>query len=142
MPRFAERDLCIHLSVYRRGGIAKTFAAIFAPSPGAAFYIRIREHLLAPFGGPTRFAPRSRDPLTLEMRLPRPPLRISQTHPDEVKILVQQNAAMLACVPLQFGIQHDQAPPDVGFGICVVPAAIPETAAVPDSDFSAIEQIG
>ncbi len=58
-----------------------------------------------------------------------------------MKILVQQNPAMLAGVSLQLGIEHDHAPPKVALGIRLIVADIPQTAAVPDFDFAAVEQV-
>jgi hypothetical protein len=76
------------------------------------------------------------------MRFPIPPLRVSETDPDEMKILVQKDAAMLAGLSLQFRIQHDPPPPDVRLCIGIISPDVAEITAVPDLDLSAVEQIG
>jgi len=59
-----------------------------------------------------------------------------------MKILVQQNPAMLADLFLQFRIKYDYPPPDVGLSIRLIAADISQAPAVPDFDFAAVEQIG
>ena len=120
LPRLGEGDLGSDATIYRRRSVAKTFAAVFAPSARAGPNVKMRKLLLAPFGRPAGFAPGARVPFRFQLRLPRQSPRVAEPHPDEMKIFVQQNAAMFPGAALQFRIEHDDAPQNIGFRISLL----------------------
>ncbi len=62
--------------------------------------------------------------------------RISQPHPGEVKIFVEQNAAVLPGTLFQFGVEDDFAPANEGGGVGGIAGGVTQIGAIADPDGS------
>lgn len=90
--REREFRVTARAGVQPRGGIAKGFAGVFAPTAGAGSPVRGGEGALAPFRGPAELATGFVAELGGEEALPATAPGVSGTQPDEVEDLVDQNA--------------------------------------------------
>ena len=122
-------------------GVAEALATVFAPAGRAVRDIAARQFSFAPFRGPARFAACAGIPFGRKKRLPRLPPGVSEAHPGEVKILVQQYPAMLPRVFFQSGIEHDQAAADECRGVGGIARRIAQIGPVPDCHLPAVKEL-
>jgi hypothetical protein len=79
-------------------------------------------------------------PFRLEERLPCGTARVAQANPDEMKIFVEQNAAVLAGLLLQVGIEDDLAAANESGGVGGITGGVPEVGAIADCDGIAVKE--
>lgn len=123
------------------GCVAEALATVFPPAERAVRDVTLRQFLFAPFRGPARFAARAGIPFRCEIRLPSQPKPVSQAHPGEVKILVQQYPAMLARAGFQGGIEYDQAAADECGGMRGIAHRVAQIGPVPDCHLPAVKEM-
>ena len=82
-------------AIQPRGGIAETLAAILPPAAVAGSDITGRERAFSPLRRPAQLAARARLPFTLHQALVGAARRVSQSNPNEVKQLVDEDARKL-----------------------------------------------
>src|ERR1019366_1941753 len=136
-----ERDFGIDAARDPRSGVAEALATVFAPAARTVRDVDVREFLFAPFRGPPRLAASSGIPLRHEIRLPSAAALVSQAHPGEVKILVQQYPAMLPRVFLQGGIENDHAAADECRGVRRIARGVMQITLVPDCHLRAVKKL-
>jgi len=141
-PALAQRDLRIDVTRDPCGCVAEALTTIFPPAARAPVDVGGRQFLLAPFSGPARFAASAGIPFACKVRLPGSPPLVSQAHPREMKILVQQYSAMLPRAGFQAIVKNDQSPPDECRGVGGIARRVAKIAAVPDPDLSAVKKPG
>src|SRR5689334_14815690 len=91
------------------GRVAEALAYILAPPPRLQAPVARPKRHLDVFGGPAQLAGLARADFAPQQPLERPPLRISQTDPREVKQLMRQDARQLRRAAFQRRVEHDPA---------------------------------
>lgn len=120
-------------------GIAKAFAAVFAPCARSQPNVAPLELELTPFGRPAGFARDAPRQFASQRRFPFEPRRIAQPHPDEVKDFVRENARVLGCLCAQCFIEDDQTPANESGGVRRITRGIAKPRAIANFDGGATE---
>jgi N-acetylmuramic acid 6-phosphate etherase len=136
-----EGDFGIDAARNPRSRIAEALATVFTPPSRAVHDVPVQQLLFAPFRGPPRFAATAGVPLRHEICLPYPSALVSQTHPGEVKILVQQYPAMLPGADFQGGIENDPAAADECGGVSGIARGVAQIDPVPDCHGGSVKEL-
>ena len=122
------------------GGIAETFAHVFAPTLGSEWEVLNPKIPLADFSRPTQFAASARFQFRLQHAFPRTPRAVPQSDPDEMIELMTENARQFRRIVEQRRVENNAAAAEISRGVDRVATQLTRKQASPRSRESRTER--